>query len=185
MKFDLNLEQDDSLITVENIKDVLDYFKSFRVDKKRYEDLQKIFISGIPAEIEVEDVVQLIKIFIESEHKPVYINEVKEYLKKHDQETFKAYSDRFTSNPAIFEAFGFKPVSRAPACLKHEIKEFVTLRPVIIERKEHGSKQRSLKREIRDKNRQLAQEGIKAIREEKQNYKRKMEDAYAKIKKQN
>ncbi|KAF7682986.1 hypothetical protein TCON_1803 [Astathelohania contejeani] len=113
---------------------------------------------------------------------PIYLNEIKLYLKKHDSKLYTQYAEMFINTRGCYEAFGIMEKKRIPEIPKPKIIELESIEPVFEIRKKKKRDTR-MKREIRKKAQSQAFEKIQDVKKKDAEYKRMIEDTYKSINK--
>ena len=91
-------------------------------------EIEEIFINGDYKNISIDILKKELKIYIRN--KPLYINEIRNFLKEHDQNLFIEYGLCFKYNPGVTCAFGIEHDTSKVDLQTTHIKMFKTFKPI-------------------------------------------------------
>jgi len=149
------------------------------MNRKLYEKIASFFMGNMPEHSKVLD--DILKHFVVAKDRPIYVNEIRNYLKSYNKGLFREYGNRFTASKGCFEVFGVQPTKEKDYDFRVE-KESKKDKA-----KEYNTKPRNRKKA---KNIIKAEAKAKAVathkteQEEKLERKKKKEEAYEKLRKQ-
>jgi hypothetical protein len=164
----------------EEVEHLLKRHETCKITQDEYDRIMRLFIGdiGCPA----PKLLELLRMLVAADVRQRYINEVKAFLRENDEELYQRYASCFTGNTGCMEAFGIRSEVRIPRSTDNEPDHFVRMKPVLSLRRRKGS-DRQLRRDLKKESRTDAHR--KALREKQvsEEYKRKMDEIYARIRK--
>ncbi|AFN82801.1 hypothetical protein EROM_040320 [Encephalitozoon romaleae SJ-2008] len=170
-------------VTKSKIDRAIDRYKGLRIGRGEYKDMVRILTEENFTNTSRSKVMELIELFISAETKPVYLNEVKNYLFENNKALYERYASMFLKNPGVFEAFGVQGEERNPAVQEDGPIEFKSLKPKLsgigIKRKS-----KALRKAIHRESKMSAHHKIMEEKSASIEYQRKIDKMYRKARKE-
>jgi hypothetical protein len=144
--------------------------------------IEELFINGDYIDKPKAELIKDLTVYIKSN--PLYINEIKNYLKDNDTNLFKKYGECFKHNPGVTCAFGIPYASSKSNLETSHIKIFETYKPIYksttILKEEKYEKQK-----LKQKNKKERIKRYKDKETDKKENEKKIKDIKRRIRKQN
>lgn len=170
-------------ITKSKIDRTIDRYKGLRIGRKEYKDIVGILVEESFTNTSRSKVMELIELFISAETKPIYLNEVKNYLFENNRALYERYASMFLKNPGVFEAFGVQGEERSPAMEEEGPTEFKSLKPKLGEISTKR-KSKSLRKAIHRESKISAHRKIMEEKSASIEYQKKIDSMYRKARKE-
>jgi hypothetical protein len=168
-------------ITELSVEKLNTFIKRSNVSKDDFDRFSLCLTLPIGGGLEPSFLFPLYKYFIESEYQPIYINEVKETLRKHNIEMYNQYVSQFDRISGCIEAFGITSDKRTPYVREKVRCEMRLLEPCFkmsTNRKKMGCVEN---KRLRRRAREEAFEKLVRRKARDEEYKEKVKKMYSKI----
>lgn len=93
----------------EELMRVYNYVTKCGLDRTTYEKIAQMFMGYMPEHSKIID--ELLKAYINVKETPIYINEIRNYLKDNNKSMYKEYAKCFLTSAGCYEVFGLQPIN--------------------------------------------------------------------------
>ncbi|AFM98081.1 hypothetical protein EHEL_040290 [Encephalitozoon hellem ATCC 50504] len=169
-------------ITISRIDRAIDRYRNLKVGEKEYKNIAGILVDEISSKASHSKVMELIELFISAEAKPMYLNEVKNYLFENDRALYERYARMFLKNPGVFEAFGVHGEKRGPIVQEKGPVVFKSLKPKLNASTKRKSK--TTRKAIQKESKISAYHKIMREKSASIEYQKKIDAMYRKVRKE-
>lgn len=148
----------------------------------KLKEIEELFINGNYIDKQKEELIKDLTVYIKSN--PLYINEIRNYLKENDTDLFNKYGECFKHNPGVTCAFGIPCDTSKSNLESSHIKIFETYKPIYKSTNIHKEEKKT-KQKLKQKNRKEHIKRYKDKETDKKENERKIKDIKSRIRKQN
>ncbi|ADM11321.1 uncharacterized protein Eint_040300 [Encephalitozoon intestinalis ATCC 50506] len=165
-----------------DIDAIIRRYKGLQIREKEYKDIVGTLVGGTLEKAPHPKIIELIEIFVSAKTKPIYLNEVKNYLFENDKDLYRRYAGMFERNPGVFEAFGIQGEERVLPLPQDEPVVFKSLKPKLADFAKRKSK--TLRKTIRKESKMSAYHKVMKEKSASIEYQKKIDAMYRKARKE-